>query len=319
MLLNVLTKVFGNLHTHIFWTLATQRSLSFPQLCDLRANTRGWQKGAQLHSNIKNTSICEKIAPTRTLHQRSVCLNVLLNIKRIMITRKIIFQGLEKGVLRHFATAFPFLTKRFQVQRKNISPSLSENFLCQKIEQKRSNSSSFRNSIMAQSSTAKTSHNSTSAIEFLQIVTKLKVKSNLSLWRVYCRFCCKFIKWFSVHVFGNILEWFTLKSFQEQKRTGWVIKNVKNPESIADHMYRMSIMALIAVDSAEINKDRSVEKDAHLNCKMKWIFLLSPLLVFFSCIKIALVHDIAEGTSFLNLFLFSFGLVHLYFCLFEQL
>ncbi|CAL5376468.1 unnamed protein product [Camellia sinensis] len=29
-------------------------------------------------------------------------------------------------------------------------------------------------------------------------------------------------------------------------RTGWVRRDVENPESIADHMYRMGLMALIA-------------------------------------------------------------------------
>lgn len=32
---------------------------------------------------------------------------------------------------------------------------------------------------------------------------------------------------------------------QTQKRTGWVKRNVAGPESIADHMYRMGMMALL--------------------------------------------------------------------------
>ncbi|XP_050373376.1 uncharacterized protein LOC126791029 [Argentina anserina] len=53
------------------------------------------------------------------------------------------------------------------------------------------------------------------------------------------------------------------------KRAGWVKRDVKDPESIADHMYRMGLMALIASDIPGLNRDK--------------------------CIKIAIVHDIAEA------------------------
>ncbi|KAL6194377.1 hypothetical protein ACLB2K_035461 [Fragaria x ananassa] len=53
------------------------------------------------------------------------------------------------------------------------------------------------------------------------------------------------------------------------KRAGWVKRGVKDPESVADHMYRMSLMALIASDIPGLNRDK--------------------------CIKIAIVHDIAEA------------------------
>lgn len=36
---------------------------------------------------------------------------------------------------------------------------------------------------------------------------------------------------------------------QKTKRTGWVRKGIIGPESIADHMYRMSMMAFICNDS----------------------------------------------------------------------
>ncbi|XP_022244909.1 HD domain-containing protein 2-like isoform X2 [Limulus polyphemus] len=54
------------------------------------------------------------------------------------------------------------------------------------------------------------------------------------------------------------------------QRTGWVLRGLKNVESVADHMYRMGIMALFLDQSktAGINKDK--------------------------CIKMALVHDMAE-------------------------
>ncbi|KAL2904892.1 HD domain-containing protein 2-like protein [Bienertia sinuspersici] len=53
------------------------------------------------------------------------------------------------------------------------------------------------------------------------------------------------------------------------KRKGWINHGIKGPESIADHMYRMALMGLIAGDIAGVNKDR--------------------------CIKMAIVHDIAEA------------------------
>ncbi|XP_034902764.1 uncharacterized protein [Populus alba] len=53
------------------------------------------------------------------------------------------------------------------------------------------------------------------------------------------------------------------------KRKGWINHGIKGPESIADHMYRMSLMALIVGDLPGVNRER--------------------------CIKIAIVHDIAEA------------------------
>ncbi|XP_047429640.1 HD domain-containing protein 2 [Mugil cephalus] len=50
-------------------------------------------------------------------------------------------------------------------------------------------------------------------------------------------------------------------------RTGWVYSNVKKPESVSDHMYRMAMMSLTITDPT-VDKDR--------------------------CIKLALVHDMAE-------------------------
>ncbi|XP_056166809.1 uncharacterized protein LOC115679470 isoform X2 [Syzygium oleosum] len=53
------------------------------------------------------------------------------------------------------------------------------------------------------------------------------------------------------------------------KRAGWVKRDVKDPESIADHMYRMGLMALIASDVPGVDRNK--------------------------CIKMAIVHDIAEA------------------------
>ncbi|XP_062163466.1 uncharacterized protein LOC133870372 [Alnus glutinosa] len=53
------------------------------------------------------------------------------------------------------------------------------------------------------------------------------------------------------------------------KRKGWINHGIKGPESIADHMYRMALMGLIAGDLPGVNRER--------------------------CIKIAIVHDMAEA------------------------
>ncbi|KAK6921826.1 HD domain [Dillenia turbinata] len=53
------------------------------------------------------------------------------------------------------------------------------------------------------------------------------------------------------------------------KRKGWINHGIKGPESVADHMYRMALMALVAKDLPGVDRER--------------------------CIKIAIVHDIAEA------------------------
>ncbi|XP_061785085.1 5'-deoxynucleotidase HDDC2 isoform X2 [Nerophis lumbriciformis] len=50
-------------------------------------------------------------------------------------------------------------------------------------------------------------------------------------------------------------------------RTGWVYREVKEPESVSDHMYRMALMSLTITDPT-VDKDR--------------------------CMKLSLVHDMAE-------------------------
>lgn len=59
-----------------------------------------------------------------------------------------------------------------------------------------------------------------------------------------------------------------LQHLKTQKRTGWVKCGVQGPESIADHMYRMGMMALLVQGTA---------------------------FDYAKCIKLALVHDVAEA------------------------
>ncbi|CAH1776081.1 unnamed protein product [Owenia fusiformis] len=54
------------------------------------------------------------------------------------------------------------------------------------------------------------------------------------------------------------------------KRTGWVLRRVQEPESVSDHMYRMAIMSMLLTPEKYPNIDKE------------------------RCIKLALVHDMAE-------------------------
>ncbi|KAF7036858.1 hypothetical protein CFC21_047384 [Triticum aestivum] len=69
---------------------------------------------------------------------------------------------------------------------------------------------------------------------------------------------------------ASAIDFLTLcHSLKTTKRKGWINHSIKGSESIADHMYRMALMALIADDLPAVNRER--------------------------CIKIAIVHDIAEA------------------------
>lgn len=69
---------------------------------------------------------------------------------------------------------------------------------------------------------------------------------------------------------SSAVDFLTLcHSLKTTKRAGWVKRGVQNPESIADHMYRMGLMALIFPDVPGVDRDK--------------------------CVKMAIVHDIAEA------------------------
>jgi len=56
---------------------------------------------------------------------------------------------------------------------------------------------------------------------------------------------------------------------KDVKRKGWVLKKVPSPESVADHSFRISVMALLLAEDFDLDKDK--------------------------CIQMALIHDIAEA------------------------
>lgn len=69
---------------------------------------------------------------------------------------------------------------------------------------------------------------------------------------------------------SSAIDFLTLcHSLKTTKRAGWVKRGLQNPESIADHMYRMGLMALISPDIPGVDRDK--------------------------CVKMAIVHDIAEA------------------------
>jgi putative hydrolase of HD superfamily len=62
----------------------------------------------------------------------------------------------------------------------------------------------------------------------------------------------------------------TCGNLKRTKRSGWVNNNVKEPESIADHMHRMGLISMLITD-ASIDRSKLV--------------------------KMAIVHDIAEAIA----------------------
>ncbi|XP_017465836.1 PREDICTED: uncharacterized protein LOC108358851 [Rhagoletis zephyria] len=69
---------------------------------------------------------------------------------------------------------------------------------------------------------------------------------------------------------GQILQFMELiGNLKHTKRTGWVLRNVSDPESISGHMYRMSMMTFLLDGSEGLNQIR--------------------------CMELALVHDLAES------------------------
>ncbi|ORZ40328.1 HD domain-domain-containing protein [Catenaria anguillulae PL171] len=70
---------------------------------------------------------------------------------------------------------------------------------------------------------------------------------------------------------AHIIQFLNIVSnLKSTKRTGWIRHGVPNPESIGDHMHRMSVLAMLIQDPA-LDRDR--------------------------CIKMAIVHDIAESIA----------------------
>lgn len=50
-----------------------------------------------------------------------------------------------------------------------------------------------------------------------------------------------------------------MNKLKHLKRQGWVLKDVKEPESVAGHMYRMAVMSMVLPESSGINRIRCME------------------------------------------------------------
>ena len=46
---------------------------------------------------------------------------------------------------------------------------------------------------------------------------------------------------------------------QKVERTGWVRHNVKHPESVAEHMYRMAMIAFALPSDSTLDRDKLVQ------------------------------------------------------------
>lgn len=67
---------------------------------------------------------------------------------------------------------------------------------------------------------------------------------------------------------SSMLQFLTMVGkLKELKRRGWVLRKIEDPETVSGHMYRMAIMAMVST-IPDLNRDK--------------------------CIKMCLVHDIAE-------------------------
>lgn len=70
----------------------------------------------------------------------------------------------------------------------------------------------------------------------------------------------------------DLLEFFgKVSELKKLKRTGWVLKGVKNPESVADHSFMLAVLAYMYSKKFRLNSDK--------------------------CVKMALIHDICEVYS----------------------
>lgn len=71
-----------------------------------------------------------------------------------------------------------------------------------------------------------------------------------------------------------------------EKRTGWVNDEVPLPESVSDHMFRMSVMAMCCANDSALPADAASSSSAAVS---------SQLICPARAVRMALVHDLAES------------------------
>lgn len=52
-------------------------------------------------------------------------------------------------------------------------------------------------------------------------------------------------------------------NLKQLKRTGWVLRNVNDPESIAGHMYRMAMIPLLLSKETNVDTEKSIKMGEH--------------------------------------------------------
>ncbi len=67
----------------------------------------------------------------------------------------------------------------------------------------------------------------------------------------------------------NLIKlFFKIGKLKKLKRRGWVLRNIADPESVADHSFRTSVITLLLSKKLNLNKDK--------------------------CVQMALIHDLCE-------------------------
>ena|SRR3989344_5153051 len=61
---------------------------------------------------------------------------------------------------------------------------------------------------------------------------------------------------------------FDVGKLKETKRTGWIVQGIKNPESVAEHTYRVAMICMVLAKKFKLNENK--------------------------LLKMSLIHDLAE-------------------------
>ncbi|ELY59953.1 HD domain-containing protein, partial [Natronococcus jeotgali] len=54
---------------------------------------------------------------------------------------------------------------------------------------------------------------------------------------------------------GSLLEWFDLK---DELRTGWELRNINSPESVAAHTWGAAALCLLYAEREEVDRQKAV-------------------------------------------------------------
>jgi len=71
-------------------------------------------------------------------------------------------------------------------------------------------------------------------------------------------------------------------------RTGWVLRHIPHPESVADHSWRVAVLCLLLCRNNSNNIDNTTNNNTHQTEEV-------PPLDIAKCMEMAIVHDLAES------------------------